>query len=169
MYHKTVRQFVRTLKNLDAILEKATAHAQQRKFDVNNFCTARLSPDMLPFLVQVRIACDHAKTTAALLAGKEAPKHEDNETTMEQLRARIAKCVAYLDTLQESDFAATKSDTVIKLTNPAGKTLLADEYLLGRQIPNFFFHVTTAYALLRQGGVELGKKDFIGPLNLRDQ
>jgi hypothetical protein len=167
MYHAIVRQFVRTLKNLDAVLEKATAYAQQRKFDVNNFCTARLAPDMLPFLAQVRIACDHAKSAASNLAGKEPPKHEDNETTIEELRGRIAKCVAYLDTLKESDFAQTKSDNVIKL--PRGKSMLADEYLLGRQIPNFYFHVTTAYALLRAGGVEIGKADFIGSLSVREQ
>jgi hypothetical protein len=169
MYYAVVRQFVRTLKNLDAILEKAAAYAQQRKFDVNNFTSSRLFPDMLPLLAQVRIACDHAKSTAANLAGKEAPKHEDNETTMEDLRGRIAKCVAYLDTLKESDFAATKPDTVIKLAFPKGKAALAQEYVLGRQLPNFFFHVTTAYALLRAGGVELGKGDYIGQINLLDQ
>jgi hypothetical protein len=167
MYYQTIRQFVRTLKNLDAIMEKATTYAQTRKFDVNNFCSARLFPDMLPFLVQVRIACDHAKSTAANLAGKEAPKHEDNETTFEQLRGRIAKCIAYLDTLKEGDFASTKPDTLIKLANPAGKALTAHDYLLARQIPNFYFHVTTAYALLRHGGVELGKTDFIGQLDLK--
>jgi hypothetical protein len=169
MYYAVVRQFVRTLKNLDAILEKAAAYAQQRKFDVNNFTSSRLFPDMLPLLAQVRIACDHAKSTAANLAGKEAPKHEDNETTMEDLRGRIAKCVAFLDTLKESDFAATKPDTVIKLAFPKGKAALAQEYVLGRQLPNFFFHVTTAYALLRAGGVELGKGDYIGQINLLDQ
>jgi hypothetical protein len=169
MYYAVVRQFVRTLKNLDAILEKAAAYAQQRKFDVNNFTSARLFPDMLPLLAQVRIACDHAKSTAANLAGKEAPKHEDNETTMEDLRGRIAKCIAYLDTLKEGDFAQTKPDTVIKLAFPKGKAALAQEYVIGRQLPNFFFHVTTAYALLRAGGVELGKGDYIGQINLLDQ
>ena len=169
MYFAVVRQFVRTLKNLDAILEKAAAYAQQRKFDVNNFTSSRLFPDMLPLLAQVRIACDHAKSTAANLAGKEAPKHEDNETTMEDLRGRIAKCIGFLDTLKEGDFAQTKPDTVIKLAFPKGKAALAQEYVLGRQLPNFFFHVTTAYALLRAGGVELGKGDYIGQINLLDQ
>jgi len=165
MYHLAVRQFVRTLKNLDAILGKAQDHAQARKFDVNNFCTARLAPDMFPFLMQVRIACDHAKNTSAALAGKEAPKHEDDETNFDELRARIAKCVAYLETLKAEDFAATKPDTVIKLPR-GGKGLRADEYLWGRQLPNFFFHVTTAYDLLRAGGVEIGKGDLIGRLDL---
>jgi len=165
MYYLAVRQFARTLKNLDGVLEKAQKHAEAKKFDVNNFCTARMAPDMLPFLAQIRIACDHAKNCASLLAGKEPPKHEDNETTFEQLRGRIAKCLAYLNTLTAKDYDGTRSDMVIKLPYPAGKTLHADEYLFARQLPNFFFHVTTAYDLLRAGGVEIGKSDYLGPLN----
>jgi uncharacterized protein len=168
MYYPIIRQFIRTLKNLDAILDKANTSAQKRKFDVNNFFTARLAPDMLPFAAQVRIACDNAKAAAANLSGKENPKHEDNETNFEQLRARIAKCVAFLETFKAEDFPAGTSETVVKLNNPPGKLLKADEYLLGRQIPNFFFHVTTAYNLLRQGGVEIGKGDYIGALDARD-
>jgi hypothetical protein len=168
MYYLAIRQFARTLKNLDAILDKAQRQAQAKKFDVNNFCTARLFPDMLPFLVQIRIACDHAKTAAALLSGKEPPRHEDNEKTFEELRGRIAKCLAYLDTFTPKDFEKTTAQTVVKLARPEGKGLNAEEYLFGRQIPNFYFHVTTAYALLRQGGVEVGKTDFLGSLNLID-
>jgi hypothetical protein len=158
----------RTLKNLDAILDKATKQAEARKFDVNNFCAARLFPDMLPFLAQVRIACDHAKSTAANLAGKEPPRHEDNETTVADLRGRIAKCLAYLDTLTASDFEKTKPETLIRLPNRPGKAIPAEEYLLARQLPNFFFHVTTAYDLLRHGGIEIGKSDFLGPLGFID-
>lgn len=168
MYYLGIRQFAFTLKNLDAIMAKAEQHAEARKFDVNNFCTARLFPDMLPFVVQIRIACDQAKNAAAFLAGKQPPKHEDSETTFAELRGRIAKCVGYLDTFTASDFARTTPDMLIALPNHKGKGLRAEEYLLTRQIPNFFFHVTTAYALLRQGGVEIGKKDFLGPLNLVD-
>ncbi|HEY0709207.1 MAG TPA: DUF1993 domain-containing protein [Polyangia bacterium] len=168
MYYQTVQQFIRTLKNLDAILEKTIAHAAKRKFDVNNFVSARLFPDMLPFVSQIRIACDHAKNLAANLSGREAPRHEDSETTMDDLRGRIAKCLAYLETFTASDFARTTPDQVVKLTFPAGKTILADEYLFARQIPNFYFHTGMAYALLRKGGVEIGKGDFIGPLALRD-
>src|SRR5689334_13585412 len=155
MYYLAIRQFARTLRNLDAVLGKAISYAQARKFDVNNFCSARLAPDMLPFVSQIRIACDHAKSAAANLSGKEPPKHEDNEKTMEELRGRIAKCLAYLDTFTAADFAKTTAETQVKLARPPGATLGADEYLLGRQIPNFFFHVTTAYALLRAGGVEI--------------
>ncbi len=160
-----VSQFIRTLKNLDAILGKATAQAEARKFDVNNFCATRLFPDMLPFVSQIRIACDHAKSAAALLSGKEAPRHEDSETTMADLRARIGKVLAYLETFTAADFEQTTGATVIKLPNRPGKALLADDYLFSRQIPNFFFHVNMAYALLRHGGVEIGKTDYLGALN----
>ena len=168
-YFAIIRQFARTLKNLDAILDKATKHAEGRKFDVNNFFAQRLFPDMLPFSAQIRIACDTAKAAAALLSGKDAPKHEDNETTFAELRGRIGKCVAYLDSFSAADFARTTEQTRVTLPNRPGKALLAAEYLLARQIPNFYFHATTAYALLRQGGVEIGKSDFLGPLNFIDQ
>jgi hypothetical protein len=168
MYYLAVRQFARTLKNLDAVLEKAQGYAKTRNFDPNNFLTERLSPDMLPFAAQIRIACDHAKTSAASLSGKEAPKHEDNEKTFEELRGRITKCVSYLDTFTAQDFEKTTPQLVVKLVRQPGKGLHADEFLFGRQIPNFYFHVTTAYALLRRGGVEIGKTDFLGPLNVVD-
>lgn len=166
-YLLTIRQFARTLRNLDAVLGKAVEYAGARKFDVNNFVQARLAPDMLPFVAQIRIACDQAKNAAANLSGKEPPKHEDDETTVEQLRARIGKCVAYLDTFRASDFegAATRK---IALPRHPGKLLAADEYLFGRQIPNFFFHVTTAYDILRHGGVDIGKADYLGQLAFTD-
>jgi len=168
MYYLAVRQFVRSLKNLDALLEKAQESAKARNFDVNNFCSMRLYPDMLPFMAQIRIACDTAKGTASALAGKDNPKHEDNETTVEQLRGRIAKCVAFLDTFRAEDFSRTTPETVCKLARPEGKGLKAEEFLVGRQIPNFYFHVVTAYDILRQGGVSLGKSDYLGALDLVD-
>src|SRR3954471_6904162 len=127
--HRIVKQFARTLRNLDVVLEKATKYAETRKFDVNNFCTARLFPDMLPFVSQIRIACDHAKSVAANLSGKEAPRHEDTETTVPELRARIAKCLAYLDTFTAGDFERATPDTMIRLPNRPGKGLRAEEYL----------------------------------------
>ena len=168
MYQLIVRQFAFTLRNLDAIMAKAQAYAAARKFDVNNYCSARLFPDMLPLTAQIRIACDHAKNAAANLSGREPPKHEDNETTFEELRGRIAKCLAFLDSVSPQDFARTTSETIIKLPRPPGKGLRADDYLLSRQMPNFYFHVTTAYALLRSGGVEIGKNDYLGTLNIVD-
>ena len=167
MYYLVVKQFMRTLKNLDAIMGKAQGYAEARKFDVNNYLTERHFPDMLPFAVQIRIACDTAKLAASLLAGKEAPKHEDNETTFADLRGRIAKCLGYLETLSAKDFERTTPDTIIKMPdrpNRPGPRLRAEEFLLARQMPNFYFHVTTAYNLLRRGGVEIGKSDYLGTL-----
>jgi len=104
--YRVVKQFARTLRNLDGVLEKAVKHAEARKFDANNFVTARLFPDMRPFAFQIQTACDNAKNAAANLSGKAAPRHEDTETTMAELRARIAKCLAFLDTFtfQAPDF-----------------------------------------------------------------
>jgi len=165
MYYLVIRQFSHTLKNLDAVLSKAEAYAAERKFDVNNLFNARLAPDMLPFVSQIRIACDGAKAAGASLAGKEAPRHEDDEKTFEELHARIGKCLAFLDTLSEADFAQTRPDTVVKLPGRAAvRQLRANDFLLMRQIPNFFFHVTTAYALLRQAGVPIGKSDYLGAI-----
>jgi hypothetical protein len=161
-----VQQKARTLKVLDAVLEKAMKHAEARKFDVNNLAPTRLFPDMLPFYAQVRIACDSAKATAAFLAGKEPPKHEDTETTFPELRARIAKVLAYLETFSPADFERTTPTTMIKFR--PGKAMAAGEYLYARQMPNFYFHVVTAYDLLRHGGVELGKSDYLGPLAVTD-
>ena len=166
--YPVIKQFARTLRNLDAVIEKATKYAEARKFDVNNFVSARLFPDMLPFVNQIRIACDHAKYAAAVLSGKEAPKHEDTETTVAELRERIAKCLAFLETVKEADFAAMKPDTIIKLPNRPNKGMPAAEYLYARQVPNFFFHTTTAYDLLRHGGVDVGKNDYLGRLDIRD-
>lgn len=166
MYYLAIRQFARSLKNLDVILGKAVSYAEARKFDVNNFVALRLFPDMLPLAAQVRIATDMAKAAAANLGGKEAPKFEDNEQTVEELRARVRRCITFLESFSESDFQNVNAKTIVKIPFPAGKALYAEEYLFGRQIPNFFFHVTTAYNLLRQGGVEVGKLDYIGALDL---
>jgi len=168
MYYAVIQQFARTLGNLDTILDKAAQSAEARKFDPNNFCAMRLAPNMFPFTRQIQVACDVAKTTAANLAGKEAPKHEDTEQTLADCKARIRKCLGYLETFRPDDFARTNAQTVIKLNFPQGKAMHADEYLLARCIPNFYFHVTTAYDLLRQGGVEIGKMDYLGQLPLLD-
>ncbi len=164
MYFAVIQQFQRTLRALDAILSKAVLYAEAKKFDPDNFCTARLTPDMLPFTRQIQIACDSGKRAAAALVGKEAPVHEDTEQTLAQLQERIGKCLAYLATFREKDFDAVTPKTEVKLLNPPGKAMYADDALLGRSIPNFFFHVTIAYALLRAGGVDIGKTDFLGKL-----
>jgi hypothetical protein len=164
MYFAIIQQFQRTLRALDAILEKATLYAEAKKFSPDNFCTARLAPDMLPFTRQIQIACDSAKRAAAGLLGKEAPAHEDTEQTMAQLRERIHKCLDYLGTFEAKDFAKVTARTEVKLANPPGKAMRADDALLSRSTPNFFFHVMVAYALLRAGGVDIGKLDFLGDL-----
>jgi uncharacterized protein len=163
MYYLLVRQFARTLKQLDGILAKSERYAESRKFDINNLIGARLAPDMLPFVAQIRIACDSAKTSAALLSGRDAPKHDDNEKTFEELHARIGKVLTFIDTLTESDFSKTTPDTKIKLPN-RDQTLRANDFVILRQIPNFHFHVVTAYNILRQAGVDVGKTDYLGDL-----
>lgn len=168
MYYAIVRQFVHTLQNLDACLGKAEAYAKQRGFDVNNFCGARLFPDMLPFAVQIRIACDQAKYAAGNLSGKVIPKSPDTEQTVAELRLRIGACLEFLQTFEHADFAKVDPQAVVSVPYPPGKALATNEYLLSRQVPQFFFHVTMAYALLRQGGVDLGKADYLGKLNLLD-
>jgi hypothetical protein len=168
MYYLVIRQFARSLKNLDACLTKAERYAEARSFDVNNLVNARLAPDMLPFVAQIRIACDNAKMAAANLSGKPAPKHEDSEKTFEELHARIGKALAFIDSLSESDFAKTTADQPVKLAFPPNKALRATEYLVTRQIPNFYFHAATAYAILRHNGVDVGKGDYLGELPLID-
>ena len=168
MYFDIIRQFHHTLGNLDAILAKAETHATEHKFDVNNFMTARLAPDMLPFSVQIRIACDAAKLAAANLSGQVAPKHPDDETTFAELRGRVAKVREYLAGFKAEDFAGTTATKLVPIPYPPGKAMQAQEFALGRQVPNFFFHVSMTYALLRAGGVPIGKVDYLGALNIVD-
>lgn len=168
MYHQAIQQFVKSLKNLDAILGKAQAYAEERQFNVDNFCTARLAPDMLPFTTQIQIACDAAKLAAAGLSGETAPRFEDNEKTFAELRERIAKTLGFLEGLRPEHFEKTTPKTKVLAIPRRNKWMFADEFLLNRQIPNFYFHVVTAYALLRHGGVGVGKADYLGQLDLLD-
>jgi uncharacterized protein len=154
--------FTHTLGNLSAILEKGIAHAAAKKFDSNVLVTSRLAPDMLPLSRQVQIACDLAKNSAARLAGVEPPRFEDNEKTIEELRARIAKTVEYLKTIPAGALEGSE-ERDIKV--PAGERTLEFKGLAFVQrwaIPNVFFHVTTAYNILRHNGVDIGKRDFLG-------
>lgn len=157
--------FKTALTNLDHCLAKAQANAAARKFDPNVLAGARLAPDMLPFAAQVRIACDAAKLAVARIGGLESPKFEDNEVTLEDLRQRIAKTQAWLATVP-ADALDGRED--VDVTFPVGRdktrTMKGEAYLKHWAIPNFFFHVTTAYALLRHNGVDLGKADYLaGP------
>jgi len=153
------------LGNLTHLLDKGAAHAQARKFDPSVLCTARLAPDMLPFTRQVLIACDSAKNGVARLSGVEAPKFEDNEATFEELKARIRKTLDWLNTVptQSLDGCEDK-DITFPVGREATRTMKGEAYLKHWVLPNFFFHVTTAYVILRHNGVELGKSDYlVGP------
>jgi hypothetical protein len=162
LYEATIPTFLHTLNNLKAILEKAVAHAEARKFDANVFVTTRLFPDMLPLSRQIQIASDAAKGAAARLSGTEPPKFEDNETTMAELLARIAKTVDYLQTFKPEQFAGADDRIITIKTQRATLNFKAADFVRHWALPNFFFHVTTAYGLLRHGGVEIGKLDFLG-------
>lgn len=154
--------FMTALRNLDHCLDKAVAYAQARKFDVDVLVSARLAPDMLPFAAQIRIACDAAKLGAARLGGLEAPKFADDETTMVQLKARIAKTLEWLATVPPSAIDGQEDkDITFPVGREATRTMKGQAYLLHWVLPNVFFHVTTAYALLRHNGVDLGKIDFL--------
>ena len=168
MYAASVPQMKKMLQNLDKWIEAAVANAKSRGFDPNNLVQARLAPDQYPFVRQVQSSCDTAKFAAARLTGKEAPKHPDTETTIEELHARIRTVVAYLDTFSEKDFAGAL-ERHVELPWAQGKWVPGNEYLNELQLPNFYFHVTTAYAILRHNGVALGKQDYLGNVNLRDK
>jgi len=162
MYDASVPVFIRMLGNVRAILEKAAAYAEARKFEPAVLVQSRLAPDMFPLSRQVQIAADMAKGCAARLAGVEIPKYEDNEATFPELVARIDKTVAFLKTLKPAQIDGTE-DKGITLQQRAGtREFKGQPYLLHYVLPNFYFHCTTAYALLRHNGLDVGKPDFVG-------
>jgi hypothetical protein len=158
----SVARFAHMLKNLAVLLDKAEAHCTARKIDPAAITSYRLFPDMLPFTRQVQIACDSAKGAAARLAGAEVPKHEDTEQSFADLRARIAKTLDFIESVPKAKLEGSETrEVVIKLRGEDVK-FRGDQYLLNFALPNFYFHVTTAYNILRHNGIELGKRDFIG-------
>ena len=159
--------FHKTLENLEKWMDKAEEQAKARAFDVDVLAGARLAPDQFSFVQQVQAACDQAKYAAAYLAGKPAPSHPDTEKTFAELRERIRKCTDFLMTVHEKDLAGAEDR---KVSPPwlGGKWLRGGDYLVHVAVPNFFFHVTTAYALLRHNGVPLGKADFIGGMPVQE-
>ncbi|MGA0603363.1 DUF1993 domain-containing protein [Caulobacter sp. KR2-114] len=161
LYDVSIPTYRRTLQNLASFLDKAEAHAKASGVDLSTYTEARLVADMHPFVRQIQMASDAAKGGAARLAGVEAPKMEDVETSFPQLRERIAKTIAFLDTVSKAAVDA-RSGATIELPIP-GNTMIfsAPDFLMQFSLPNFFFHVTTAYALLRAAGVPLGKMDFL--------
>jgi hypothetical protein len=162
-----IRSFEKTLRNLELWMDKAEAHAKAKSFEVDVLAQARLAPDQFAFLQQVQAACDQAKYAAAYLGGKQAPSHPDTEKTFAELRQRIRKCLDFVGTVKASDLAGAEER---KVAPPwlGGKWLSGDDYLVHVAVPNFFFHATMAYAILRHNGVELGKMDYIGSLPTRD-
>jgi hypothetical protein len=161
-----VLEMKKILRNLDGWLAKATAHAEAKKYDTSVLMQTRLTPDQFSFARQVQSACDVAKFAAARVTGKEAPSHPDTETTFAELSARIGKVVAYLDSFTADDFAGLDGRTV-SLPRWEGKSMTALDYFVEHGLPNFFFHTTTAYAILRQVGVDVGKRDFLGTLSFK--
>lgn len=163
MFNDVFGQFRKMLGQMDKWLDAAEAHAKARNFDSKLFLAYRLTPDQFPFSRQVQMTCDTAKLGAARVTGREAPSHDDKEETIEQLKARIASTLQFLNGFSAKDFegAATRS-----VTQPRweGKTMTGHDYFVEHVIPNFFFHASHTYALLRQAGVPIGKRDYLGPL-----
>jgi uncharacterized protein len=165
MYQASVPPMIRALANLRGILQKAAAHAEARKIDPSVLVNARLYPDMYPLSRQIQIATDMAKGGASRLAGKEIPKYEDNESSFPELAARLDKTIALLETFGPEDIDGSEDKTINLTLHGTTLTFKGIRYLLDYVIPNVYFHVTTAYAILRHNGVEVGKKDFIGKID----
>ncbi|WP_339673249.1 DUF1993 domain-containing protein [Dasania marina] len=169
LYDLTVVQFSKMLNNLSAILEKAEGYAELKKVDVEVLLNSRLAVDQFNLTRQIQIACDTAKVGVARLTGNvdSAPKHEDTETTLAELQARIQSVLAYIGGFTEADFATAESE---KISQPRwkGKYLTGKEFAIQHAIPNIYFHITTAYAILRHNGVEVGKKDYLGAMPYKE-
>lgn len=166
IYELAITQSLKMLHNLKNILEKGAYHAEMKKFDIEVLLHARLAPDQFNLLRQVQIACDMAKFCAARLAGKEAPKHEDNEKSLDELLGRIDSVISNLQGYSAADFVDA-SERRISQPRWEGKHLSGQEFLIQHALPNIYFHITTAYAILRHNGVDIGKKDYLGELPLK--
>ena len=161
MYQTSVPRLANMLKNLSAILDKAQAHVEARKIDPAVLINSRLYPDMLPMKSQVQIACDTAKGVVARLAGVEVPKHDDTEQTFAELKARIAKTLDFIQTIKPAQIDGSEEKNIHLKLGQREVDYKGMQYLLGHALPNFYFHVTTAYDILRHNGVELAKRDYL--------
>ncbi len=166
-YHADVLQADKLLGNLERWLDKAIAHAAQKKYDPAVLLLARLAPDMYPLRQQIQNACDGAKFLAARLSGKAAPKHADTDQSLDELRARIRSVREYLATFTPADFVGAET-RVVPLGFLPGKAMLGADWVREMSLPNTYFHFCMAYAILRHNGVDVGKTDFIGSITLRD-
>lgn len=164
IYDFSVPVFTHLLVNLSKIIDKASAYAESRKIDPKVLFDARLAPDMFPFSRQVQIACDFAKGTTARLAGVDVPKHEDNEATLADLKARIAKTLDFVGSIKPGQLAGSEERQIVHEMRVMKLEMKGLQYLTAFSLPNFFFHVTTAYDILRHNGMELGKRDYAGPI-----
>jgi hypothetical protein len=162
MYQASAPRFVNILKNLSAILDKAQAYADARKIDPTVLTSSRLYPDMFTLARQVQTACDTAKGAVARLAGIEIPKYEDTEQTLAELKARIAKTIDFIGTVKAAQIDGSEDKSIVLKIRGQDVNYTGMQYLLGFAHPNFYFHVTTAYDILRHNGVEIGKRDYIG-------
>jgi hypothetical protein len=162
MYQASAPRFAAMLRNLSGLIDKAQAHCEAKKIDAAALTSFRLYPDMFPFTRQVQIACDTAKGAVARLAGVEIPKHEDTEQTLAELKTRIAKTLEFIDSVGASKIDGSEEKEIVLPMRTRELRFKGAQYLLGFAWPNFYFHVTTAYNILRHNGVELGKQDFIG-------
>jgi hypothetical protein len=167
MYYQAISQCRQMLRNLESWLDKAEEHAGAKTFDVGVLMTDRLAPDMKPFIYQVQSACDYVKAAAAWLSGQTPPKHEDTEQTIDDVRARIRKTIAFTESVTEAQYAGA-AERKVGLSWAPGKVLGGKDYLLQMTIPNVYFHIATAYAILRHNGVDIGKMDFLGPIHWTD-
>lgn len=162
MYDASVPRFANMLRNLAAILAKAETQAAERKFDPAVLLGARLFPDMFPLMRQVQMACDNAKGAVARLAGLEPPRHEDDESSFADLQARIAKTLDFIATVSESQINGSEDREIVLKIGPRELRYTGMQYLCGFALPNFYFHVVTAYDILRHNGIDVGKRDYIG-------
>jgi hypothetical protein len=162
MYQASVPRFVNILGNLSNILDKAQAHIEAKKIAETTLPGFRIFPDMLPMTSQVQIACDTAKGVVARLAGIDIPAFEDNEKTLPELKARIAKTIAFIQTVSPAQIDGTEDKDIVTKRGDKETHYKGMQFLLGHAIPNFYFHVTTTYNILRHNGVEIGKRDYLG-------
>jgi uncharacterized protein len=162
MYQASVPRFVNILGNLSNIIDKAQAHVDAKKLDAAALTTYRLFPDMLPMTAQVQIACDAAKGVVARLAGVGIPAFEDNEKTLADLKARIAKTIAFIQTVTPAQIDGTEDKEIVIKRGDKETRYKGMQFLLGHALPNFYFHVTTTYNILRHNGIEIGKRDYLG-------
>jgi uncharacterized protein len=162
MYDAATKPLLQFLDNLDVMLRKAAEHVAAKKLDPEAILKARLYPDMFHFLKQVQVACDFAKNTVSRLAAVEPPKHEDTETSFEELHGRIAKARAVVAAMTPDQINGSEAREIVIQTRAGENRFTGVDYLTGFALPNFYFHVTTAYAILRHNGVDIGKGTFFG-------